>query len=123
MHRNLLYGAYGWLLLSGILHFGIDVTSQYLRGKRAPGRETTLYYGLNTAYALGQVVFALLALLVVRNGGVFMGQWSGLTLGLVAAVGWLIIGFVFLEYREPRIIMAVFVALLVGVAVTGPKLP
>jgi hypothetical protein len=116
MHRKLLYAAYGWLLLSGILQFVIDVISQYLRRKRVPGPETTLYYGLNTAYALGQVVFALLALLVVRNGGAFMGQWSRLTLGLLAAVGWLVTGFVFLEYREPRITVAIFVALLVGVA-------
>ena len=55
MHRNLLYAAYGFLLLSGILHFSIDVVSQYMRGKRTPGSEATLYYGLNTAYALGQL--------------------------------------------------------------------
>jgi hypothetical protein len=101
------------LLLSGILHFGIDVVSQYLRGKRASGPEATLYYGLNTGYALGQVWFALSALLAIRSGVAFMGQWPGLTLGLLAAAGWLTIGFVFLEYREleyrePRIVMAIF---------------
>ena len=37
----------------------------------APGPETALYYGLNTAYALGQVLFALLALLAIRNGVAF----------------------------------------------------
>ena len=119
MHRKLLYAAYGFLLLSGILHFGIDVVSQYLRSKRAPGPETTLYYGLNTAYALGQVLFARLAILAVRNGVAFMGQWPGLTLGLLAAAGWLTIGFLFLEYREPRIVMAIFAALLIGAALTA----
>lgn len=39
MHRNLLYAAYGFLLLSGILHFSIDVVSQYLRGKRTRVRK------------------------------------------------------------------------------------
>jgi hypothetical protein len=47
------------------------------------------------------------------------GQWSGLTLGLLAAAGWLTIGFVFLEYREPRIVMAIFATLLIGVALTA----
>ena len=119
MHRNLLYAAYGFLLLSGILHFSIDVVSQYMRGKRTPGSEATLYYGLNTAYALGQIFFAWLALLAIRNAAGFMDQWSGLTLGLFAAAGWLTIAFLFLEYREPRIIMAIFVILLVGAAVTA----
>jgi len=119
MHRKPLYAAYGFLLLSGSLHFGIDVVSQYLRGKRAPGPEATLYFGLNTAYALGQVLFALLAMLAVRNGVAFMGKWPGLTLGLLAAAGWLTIGFVFLEYREPRLVMAIFAALLIGAAATA----
>jgi hypothetical protein len=56
MHKYLVYTAYGWLTLSGTLHFVIDVLSQYLRGTRAPGPETTLFFGLNTAYAMGQMV-------------------------------------------------------------------
>ncbi len=120
MHKNLLYAAYGFLLLSGVLHFSIDVVSQYLRGKRTPGPEATLYYGLNTAYAIGQIFFALLALLAIRNAAGFIGEWSGLMVGLLAAAGWLTIAFAFLEYREPRIIMAIFVMLLVGAAVTAP---
>jgi hypothetical protein len=40
-------------------------------------------------------------------------------LGLLAAVGWLTIGFLFLEYPEPRIIMAIFAALLIGAALTA----
>jgi hypothetical protein len=118
MHKILLYAAYGWLLLGGVLHFCIDVVSQYWRGKRAPGPEATLYYGLNSAYALGQVLFALLALLVIRQGVAFFDEWSGLTLGLAAAAAWLVIGLVFLEYREPRIVVAIFAALLIGAAVT-----
>lgn len=113
MHRRLLYVAYGFLLLSGILHFGVDVVWQYVRGKRTPGPQATLYYGLNTTYALSQILFALLALLALREGIALMSQWPVLTLSLLAAVAWLTIGFVFLEYREPRIVMAIFAALLV----------
>ena len=116
MHRKLLYAAYSWLLLSGTLHFCIDVMSQYLRGKRAPGPEATLYYRLNTTYALSEVLFAVQALLSVHSGAAFMDQWPGLTLGLFAATGWLVIGFALLEYREPRIVMAIFVVLLIAAA-------
>ncbi len=55
IRTRFLYAAYGWLLLGGVLHFSIDVVAQYLRGKRAPGPQTTLFYGLNTAYALGHI--------------------------------------------------------------------
>ena len=116
---GLLYGAYGWLLVSGLLQFGIDVVSQALRGKRVPGPETTLYYGLNTAYALSQVLFALLALFAIRQGLHTLARWPGVTLGLVAAAGWLGICFRFLEYPQPRATVLLFVALLLGAALTS----
>jgi hypothetical protein len=119
MHKTLLYVAYGFLLLSAILHFCVDVVSQYIRGKRAPGPLATMYYGLNTTYAISQVLFALLALLALREGMVFMSQWPMQTLGLLAAATWLAIGFVFLEYREPKIAMAIFAALLISGILTG----
>jgi hypothetical protein len=114
-----LYAAYGWLGVGGVLHFSIDVVSQYLRGKRAPGPATSLYYGLNSAYALGQVLFALLALLAIRQGFPLLSRWSGLTLGFVAAASWLAIAVLFIEYPQPRIVIALFAALLVGAAVTA----
>ena len=67
MHALVTYAAYGFLVLGGSLHFAIDVVSQYARGKRVSGPDTTLYFGLNTAYALGQVVFGVLALIVARR--------------------------------------------------------
>jgi hypothetical protein len=73
-HLSLLYAAYGLLLLSGTLHFAIDVVGQYARGKRSPGNATTLYYGLNSAYALRQVLFAALALLAIAQGS---ASWAG----------------------------------------------
>ena len=91
LHTSLHYGAYGWLLLSGMLHFAIDVVGQYVRGKRPPGAATTLYYGLNSAYALSQVLFAALALLAISQALIILGRWPGLILGFLAALSWLAI--------------------------------
>jgi predicted outer membrane lipoprotein len=118
LHRTLLYGAYSWLLLSGLLHFGIDVVSQHIRGKRAPGPATTLYYGLNSSYAVGQILFAMLALFAIRQGVAAMGQWSGITLGLLAACSWFVLSIMFLEYTQPRKTVALFAVLLLGAVIT-----
>ena len=52
---------------------------------------TTLYYGLNSAYALSQVLFAALALLAISQGLNILGRWPGLILGFLAALSWLAI--------------------------------
>ena len=119
LHRPLLYGTYSWLLLSGLLQIGIDVVSQHLRGKRAPGTATTLYYGLNSAYGISQILFALLTLFAIRQGTTAMGQWSGVFLGLIAASAWFVLGLLFLEHPQPRMTVALFAALLLGVAFTS----
>lgn len=119
MRTKFLYAAYGWLLFGGLLHFCIDVISQYVRGRRAPGPETTLYYGLNTAYAWRQVLVALLAILVLHSGNTALGRWPGLTLGFAAAAAWLAICFLFLEYSQPRMIVVIFAALLTGAAIAS----
>jgi len=118
MHKILLYAAYGWLLVGSILHFCIDVVSQYWRGKRVPSVETTLYYGLHSAYALGQVLFALVALLLIQRGVPFFDEWQGWALGFAAAAAWLAICFAFIEYREPRIVIVIFAISLLGAALT-----
>lgn len=118
LHHTLLLAAYVWLLLSGLLHIGIDVLSQHLRGKRVPGPATTLYYGLNSAYGISQILFALLALFAIRHGVVAMGQWSGVSLGLLAALAWFVLCVLFLEYSQPRRTVALFAALLLATAVT-----
>jgi hypothetical protein len=102
MHRILTYVAFGSLTLAGAMHFVIDVVSHYLRAKQAPGPETTLYYALNTAYALGQVAFGVLALVVATRSSTILEHWSAIAVSLAAGVAWLILGFVFLEYWEPR---------------------
>lgn len=118
LHLSLLYAAYGWLLLSGTLHFAIDVVRQYTRGKRLPGHATTLYYGLNSAYALSQILFAALALLAISQGLSILGRWPGLSLGFLAALSWLAICALFLEYRQPRMTVGLFAALLAVAALT-----
>ncbi len=119
LHHTLLYAAYSWLLLSGLLQIGIDVISQYLRGKRAPGPSTTLYYGLNSAYGVSQILFALLALFATRQGVIAMGQWPGVSLGLLAATAWFALSVLFLEYPQPRMPVALFAAFLGATAVTS----
>ena len=119
LHVWLLGGAYGWLLVTGLLQFGIDVISQAVRGKRIPGPETTLYYGLNTAYALSQVLFAVLALFAIHHGLSALGRWPGIWLGLAAAAAWLGVCFRFLDYWQPRATVLLFVAVLLGAAFTS----
>ena len=113
------YAAYGWLILSGFLHFVVDVLLQYFRAKRAAGPAITLYYGLNSTYALSQVLFAALALFAVRQGMPSMGKGEGLALGFLAACAWFVLCLLFIEYPQPRIAVVIFGVLLTGVAVTG----
>ena len=119
LHKILVYAAFGFLLFGGVMHFAVDVLSQHFRRKRVPGAETTLYYGLHTAFAFGQIGFALMSLLAFHQGARFVGAWPGLALGLAAASGWLSISILFIAYREPRHIMAVFIALLIGALATA----
>ena len=119
LHGLLLYGAYGWLLLSGVLHFAVDVVSQHVRGKRMPGPATTLYYGLNSTYAVSQVLFAALALLTIRHDGAALGQGYGLALGSLAACVWFLLCLRFMEYSQPRAAVAMFGGILAGGALTG----
>ena len=117
-HLLLLYAAYGWLLLSGTLHFAIDVAGQYARGRRSPGAATTLYYGLNSAYASSQALFAGLALFAISQGLIVLGRWPGLSLGFLATLIWLAICVLFLAYRQPRMTLGLFAALLAAAALT-----
>jgi hypothetical protein len=52
MHKIILYTGFGWLTFRGLLHFIIDVVSQYAQEKRAPGPETTLFYGMKLPSSL-----------------------------------------------------------------------
>jgi protein-S-isoprenylcysteine O-methyltransferase Ste14 len=119
MHKILVFVAFGWLTLGGTMHFVIDVLSQYLRAKRVPGPETTLFFGLNTAFALGQILFGVLGLLVARQAPDVLSQWPAITLSIVAALCWLAFTLVFLDYWEPKFAAAVFTVLVIAAAATA----
>ncbi len=111
MHKVLLYAAYGWLALTGVLHFAVDVVSQHLRGKHPPGLETTLYYGLHSAFALGQVALGLLGVLLAWRAPQAFEQVPVLAISLAAGLGWLAISVLFMAYWEPKLNVGIFCAL------------
>ena len=118
MHRYLTYSAYGWLAVSGALHFAVDVVSQCVRGKRVPGVETTLYYGLNCAFALGQVVFGLLGSFIAWRAMNLLSEPPVMFLSVAAALGWLAITFFFMEYWEPKLNAGIFCVLIIAACLT-----
>lgn len=114
MARYLTLAAFGWLTLSGTLHFAIDVVSHHARGKHAPGPETTLYYGLNSAFALSQVLFGSMCLWAARRHPDLLGDPFAVTLSIVGAAAWLALTFLAMGYWEPKLNAAIFCALLLA---------
>lgn len=112
MQKYLIYSAFGWLALSGTLHFIIDVISQHLRGKHTPGVETTLYYGLHSAFALGQVAFGILGLYLASQAIHLLTATPMLILCMLAGIGWLAITFLFMDYWEPKFAVSIFCMLI-----------
>lgn len=111
MNKYLIFATYGWLTLSGTLHFFVDVVSHAVRGKHPPGPETTLYYGLHSAFSLGQVAFGLLGLFLAWRALPLVTESSVLALTLAAGVGWWAITFLFMTYWEPKLNVGIFCAL------------
>jgi hypothetical protein len=114
MARYLTYAAFGWLTFTGVMHFAIDVVSQYVRGKRLPGAETTLYYGLNSAYALGQILFGLMCLWAARREPALLREPVVVVLAGAGAAAWLALTFTAMDYWEPKLNTGIFIALLIG---------
>ncbi|MFS0723569.1 hypothetical protein [Paenibacillus sp. 1P07SE] len=117
MKMTLWLVAYSWLILSGAMLFIVDVLSQHIRGKRIPSIETTYYYGMNTAFALGEILFGLFGLILVMQAPTLLAQWPAVALTIAAAVLWLAISVTFLPYTEPKIISAVFVLLVIAAVI------
>ncbi len=119
MHKHLLYAAYGWLTFTGVMHFLVDVVGQHVRGKRAPSAETTLYYGLHSAFALGQLLFGGLGLWLAWRARDVLREVPVVTLSVIAAVGWFAITVFFMEYWQPKLNVAVFGVLVVAAALAS----
>ncbi|AFT71057.1 putative membrane protein [Alloalcanivorax dieselolei B5] len=118
MYKYLAYAAYGWLATTGVLHFIVDVMSQYLHGKREPSLETSLYYGLNSAFSLGQLAFGVLGLMFVWRAMGPQVEAPVFVLSILAGLGWLVITFLFMEYWEPKLMVGIFCILILGAYVT-----
>ncbi len=114
MHKYLVYAAFGTLTVFGALHFLIDVVSQHVRGVRGPGPETDLYYGLHSAYGLGQAVFGAIGLYVTWRAMPMLQEWPPLILALLAGVGWLAICLLFIEYTQPRFPIILYCGLILA---------
>ncbi|MBL0938429.1 MAG: hypothetical protein IBJ03_06025 [Gemmatimonadaceae bacterium] len=114
----LIRAMFGWMVLGGTLHFIADVVSQHLRGKRVPGVETMLYYGLHNSFALGQVAFGLLGLLIARRAMPLLQELPVLVLCVVVSLGWLAVAVGFIEYWQPKANAALLCALALAVLFT-----
>lgn len=112
MARYLTLAAFGWLTLTGTLHFAIDVVGQYLRGNHVPGPQTTLYYGLHSVFALGQVLFGLMCLWAVRRRPDLLRDPAIVLLSVAGAGAWLALTIFAMEYWEPKLNAGIFVPLL-----------
>jgi hypothetical protein len=102
LHVFLVRAVFGWMALSGALHFIADVASQYIRRTRVPGPETTLYYGLHTAYAWGHIAFGALGLYIVTRASPVVDERRLLLLSGIVALGWLAIAMGFIEFWQPK---------------------
>ncbi len=117
MAKYLTYAAFGWLAFTGVMHFAIDVVSQYVRGKRVAGAEATLYYGLHSAFALGEVLFGLMCLWAARREPGLLREPIVVMLAGAGALAWLALTFMAMDYWEPKLNAGIFIALLI-VAIT-----
>ena len=120
MTGALRWATFGWLAFSGTAHFLTDVVSHRLRGLRPPGLERTLYEGLNTSFALGQVAIGALGLWLAWRAPDALRHPAPWAILLLVALGWLAITFLFMEYREPRA-NALLVVGLVGAALVTSR--
>lgn len=121
MHKHVAYFAYGWLIATGVMHFVIDVVLQYLRRVRVPSAETTLYYGLNSSFSLGQVALGAFGLWLAWRTPELLREPPAVVISVLAAIGWFITAQFFMAYWQPKITVAVFGILVVAAAVIGRR--
>lgn len=119
MHKTLLLAAYGWLTVFGLAHFLVDVVSRRLRQRHALDAEAVLAYGLHSTYALGQVVFGLLALWIASRHMELLSLTPSLLIAIAAAIAWLAIAWLFMDYWEPKAVAGIFFVLITAAAITS----
>ncbi|RVT92982.1 hypothetical protein [Sphingomonas crocodyli] len=118
MTKYLTLAAFGWLTLTGTLHFAVDVVSHHLRGKHVPGPQTTLYYGLHSAFALGQVLFGMMCLWTVRRHPDMLRDPAIVMFSVAGAGAWLALTVLVMDYWEPKLNAGIF-AVLLAVAIAA----
>jgi hypothetical protein len=72
---------------------------------------------MNSAYALGQVLFGLIGLRLPWRATDLLGERPVVALSVAGAVGWFAIGFVFIEYWEPKFMAGLFAVLVAAAAI------
>lgn len=77
-----------------------------------PGKESTLYYGLNSAFALSQVLFGLLCLWAVRRQPDLLRDPTVMALSVAGGAAWLALTFLAMDYWEPKLNAGIFAVLL-----------
>lgn len=79
--------------------------SQSCRGKHAHGPQTTLYYGLNSAFALGQVLFGRMCLWAAAREPSFLRDPAIVFLSMAGAAACLTLTLTLteMEYWEPKL--------------------
>jgi hypothetical protein len=119
VHKTLLLAAYGWLTVFGLAHFLVDVVSRRLRNRHELDAEAVLTYGLHSTYAMGQVMFGLLALLIASRHMELLSLAPSLLVAITAAIGWFVIAWLFMDYWEPKAVAGIFFLLITAAAVTS----
>jgi len=114
MYTYIVHAAYGWLAVTGALHFLVDVVWHYLRGARGSDIDSMLYYGVHSAFSLGQVVFGVFGLFVARRAIGMLRETPVMVLSLAAGLGWLEMSMLFMDYWEPTFAAAVFCVLVLA---------
>lgn len=114
MYTYIVHAAYGWLAVTGVLHFLVDVVWHHLRGTRGSESDSMLYYGVHAAFSLGQVVFGLLGLFLARRAIGVLREAPVMVLTLVAGLAWLEMSMLFMDYWEPTFNAAVFCVLVLA---------
>jgi hypothetical protein len=57
--------------------------------------------------------------LVARRAFKILEQWPAITLSFLASIAWLAFGFFFIEYREPKIMISIFIILLIAATMSA----